>query len=36
MAIWVNFGVSCNERCCYILWKFRLLYCYLVDFVVIW
>jgi hypothetical protein len=24
--MWVNFGVSCNERCWYILWPFGILY----------
>jgi hypothetical protein len=24
IQIWVNFGGSCNQRCCYILWPFGL------------
>jgi hypothetical protein len=29
-AIWVNFGGSCNERCCYILWTYGLFYRHLI------
>jgi hypothetical protein len=43
IAIWVNFGGSCNGRCWYILWTFwyilrtfDIFYGHLVNFVVIW
>jgi hypothetical protein len=34
--IWVNFGVSCNERYLDILLPFGLFYCHLVYFIAIW
>jgi hypothetical protein len=30
IPIWVNFGGSCNGRCCYILWSFGIFYDHLV------
>jgi purine-cytosine permease-like protein len=35
IPIWVNFGVSCNGRCWYILWPFGLFYIHLVYYVAI-
>jgi hypothetical protein len=31
IAIWVNFGGSCNGRCWYILWTFGLFYNHLIN-----
>jgi hypothetical protein len=33
---WVNFGVSCNGRCWYILWPFDQFYGHLVYIMAIW
>jgi hypothetical protein len=36
IAIWVNFGGSCNRICWHILWPFGLFYAHLVYIMVIW
>jgi hypothetical protein len=34
--LWVNFGRSCNRRCCYVLWPFGIFYGQLVNSMAIW
>jgi hypothetical protein len=36
IPIWVNFVVSCNERCWEILWPSGLFYCRFVYFMTVW
>jgi hypothetical protein len=36
IQIWVNFGRSCNGRCCFILWTLGPFYCLLLYFMDIW